>query len=152
MSNKKKYTPIEVVRAVVDNLKPKIKADIERLSKDDTATLFSGSGAQKAKGFGSILSGGSSSTPPSTSTPPPRPTPVIKGEMPDHSKAPASHFVDMIMSKKYQVQEVMKMVPKDKRDDVLRLLKNKTGKKTYKNGLKKYQMEKNCGLDHSKKK
>ncbi len=71
MDDEQKYTPIEVIKEIVDSLKPKIEEDM-KLAK--AGSLFSGAGAQKAKGFGSILSGGS--TPP-----PPPPVPVSKDEM-----------------------------------------------------------------------
>ena len=44
MSDKKKYTPIEVIRAIVDDLKPKIEEDIERLSKASCVALAGGPG------------------------------------------------------------------------------------------------------------
>lgn len=155
MSKKEKYTPNEVVKQIVDTLKPKIKTLLknESLKKD-------------IGGFGTLIGGGTTAKPSiaptgatssavrsGSATPAPTPKPpVAKGEMPDHKTAPVSHFVDMIMSKEYEVQDVMKMVPKDKRDEVLAAIRKKGGKKTYKGGLKKYQMKKNCGMDHSKKK
>ncbi len=159
MSDEQKYTSIEVVKKIVDTLKPKIEFDIKEMKKAEGSTTSSWLGGSQTSG----QSGTTTQTTPSSQSTAGTKKPSIasqinfggkfsKDEMPDHKTASAKHFVDMIMSKKYKVQEVMKMVPKDKRDEVLSMIRKKGGKKTYKDGLKKQQMEKTCGYDHSKKK
>ncbi len=167
MSKQEKYTPIEVVKEIVDVLKPKLAADIEEMKKAEGSakpvSSWLGGTRTSAQSDGvkqTIPSGGTKQTTPSSQTTPGTKKPSIaeqinfggkfkKEEMGIHKDKSVDHYVKMIISKEYQVQDVMKLVPKDKRDDVLAAIREKAGKKTYKGGLKKYQMEKKApsGVD-----
>ena len=128
MTEKNKYSAVEIVKEIVKSLKPKIDNDIRDLKKNGTTFL---GGTQTSGQTGGILQGTKGAGT----------EPSIASQI-GWNKSEVDAYVKKILSDKYQVQDVLKEVPKAMRDDVMSALRSKAGKKTYKGGLKKYMAKK----------
>lgn len=129
MTEKNKYSAVEVVKEIVKSLKPKIDNDIQDLKKNGSTFL---GGTQTSGQTGGVLQGTKGAGT----------GPSIADQI-GWNKSEVDAYVKKILSDKYKVQDVLKEVPKAMRDNVMSALRTKAGKKTYKGGLKKY-MAKKC--------